>query len=257
MITVSSLNGITHVRHGFFTRHGGQSSGLYDSLNCGYGSHDAAHNVTANRAKAMRMMNAAEDSLITLHQVHSNRVITFTDLLQARGQAHEADALVTTVPHLTLGVLTADCAPVLFADRKAKVIGAAHAGWKGAFTGILENTVQAMLDLGATKNTIAVAIGPCIAQRSYEVGTEFKDRFLEKDLTYKQFFSASHRKENHYHFDLPGFIARRLSGIGITDVMPTPCDTCNEKQRFFSYRRATLLQEPDYGRQLSAICLEN
>jgi YfiH family protein len=241
------------VRHAFFTREGGVSEGLYASLNCGFGSGDDAAKVAENRARALAMAGMPADSLLTAYQVHSPDVVTVTEPWR-REDAPKADGMVTDRVGVTLGILTADCTPVLFADAKAGVIGAAHAGWRGAITGVLEATVEAMEKLGAARHKIAAGIGPCIAQRSYEVGPEFPAPFLAQDPENAAFFRPSAR-ERHHMFDLPGYVARRLKLLGLGWVDRLGNDTCAEADRFFSYRRATLKGEKDYGRDLSAICL--
>lgn len=254
MITVSALNDVARVRHAFFTRDGGVSTGLYASLNCGYGSGDAPDNVTRNRARAMEMMDQPAAALVTVNQQHTAEVVTVREPWEFAA-APVADAMVTDVPGLALGILTADCVPVLFADTERGVIGAAHAGWKGALGGVLEATLRAMVALGAAPGRLTVAVGPSISQRSYEVGPEFPLPFLAEDAENEQFFAPS-RRDDHFMFDLPAYVARKLARQGITEVIRTPCDTCREADRFFSYRRAVQTGEPDYGRGLSAIVLE-
>lgn len=254
MITISALNDITRIRHGFFTRDGGVSQGLYASLNCGYGSGDDPQHVGENRARAMAALELPADALVTVYQAHTAEVVT-VEKPWPREQAPTADAMVTTVPGLALGILTADCAPVLLADAEAGVVGAAHAGWKGALGGILANTIAAMERLGARRTGMIAAVGPCIAHRSYEVGPEFPAPFLAADPMNADFFAPAPRA-GHHLFDLPAFVARTLARAGIAQVIRTPCDTVREEGRFFSYRRATLRGEGDYGRQLSAIVLE-
>lgn len=254
MLTMSPLDAIGGVRHGFFTRRGGVSSGIFDSLNCGLGSGDAIDNVATNRSRAMARLGYTPESLVTLYQVHSPTVIEVEEPW-TRENAPKADAMVTTRPGLALGILTADCAPVLFADRRARVVGAAHAGWRGAVGGVLEATVAAMAKHGARPETMVAAIGPCIAQRSYEVGPEFPAPFIAADPADAAFFTPGARA-GHYMFDLPGYIARRLRKLGLGDVHQMPHDTCGEEDLFFSYRRACLRGEKDYGRDLSAIALD-
>ncbi len=254
MITVSALNDVARVRHAFFTRGGGVSTGIYASLNCGYGSADAAENVTRNRARAMEMMEQPASALVTVDQRHTAQVVTVRETW-APGAAPVADAMVTDVPGIALGILTADCVPLLFADTEKAVIGAAHAGWKGALGGVLEATVAAMAALGADPARLAVAVGPSISQRSYEVGPEFPRPFLDEDGENEQFFAPA-RRDGHFMFDLPAYVARKLARQGVTEVIRTPCDTCREADRFFSYRRSVQTGEPDYGRCLSAIVLE-
>ncbi|EKV27094.1 hypothetical protein C882_2023 [Caenispirillum salinarum AK4] len=255
MITVSALNALSNVRHAYFTRNHGVSTGPFQSLNCGFGSGDDPANVRKNRAIAMERMELPPEALATAAQQHTTEVLVVEKGTWDSENAPVADALVTTVPRLAVGVLTADCAPVLLADGQAGVVAAAHAGWKGALEGILDRTVEVMVEQGAKLDRIIAGIGPCIGQRSYEVGPEFPPRFIEHDSNNEHYFSPSGR-EGHYRFDLPGYVARRLALIGITMVMPTPCDTFREEGRFFSYRRNTLRGEAQYGRQLSAIALE-
>ena len=254
MISLSALNEISRIRHGFFTREGGVSAGLYASLNCGPGSKDDAALVAENRAQAMALLDQPASALVTVYQVHSPDVAV-VEAPFAAGQPPKADALVTDRPGLALGILTADCAPVLLADRKGAVIGAAHAGWRGALGGVLDNTLDAMERLGAKRKGVVAAIGPCIGHRSYEVGPEFPAPFLAEDADNSNFFAEAPRP-GHYLFDLPGYIARRLAKLGVLDVTRVPADTVRDEARFFSYRRATLRRESDYGRQLSAIVLE-
>ena len=254
MITVSALNEISRVRHGFFTRDGGVSQGLYASLNCGLGSNDSPEAVRENRARAMQMIDLPASALVTLYQAHTAEVIQVDEPWV--GQGVPADAMVTTRPGIALGILTADCAPVLFADARAGVIGAAHAGWKGAIGGVLENTIAAMVRLGAEPGNMVAAIGPCIAQRSYEVGPDFPAPFLAQGEDNEQFFAPRPLKPGYFLFDLAAYAARRLALAGVAEIVRTPCDTCQEESRFYSYRRATLRGEPDYGRQLSAIVIE-
>jgi YfiH family protein len=254
MLTIGPLNDLSRVRHAFFTRSGGVSEGFYESLNCGYGSDDDADRVAENRARAMAGIGLEPGRLATAYQVHSNRVAV-VEALWPLGQAPQADALVTRERDLALGVLTADCAPVLLADAGAGVVGAAHAGWRGALDGVLEATVEAMEALGAKRGRIAAGVGPTIAQRSYEVGPEFPAPMLEQSADNSDFFCTA-RREGYFLFDLKGYVARRLSSMGLKGVQCLPCDTCGEPDRFFSYRRSRRLGEPDYGRGLSAIYLE-
>ena len=254
MISVSALNDVSRVRHGFFTRQGGISEGIYESLNCGYGSGDDAAKVTANRKAALAVMEQPLSSLVTVRQEHTIKAIA-VDAPFPEDQRPVADALVTDRKNLVLGVLTADCAPVLFADGKAGVIGAAHAGWRGALAGILESTLKLMTDMGAKHQNIVVGIGPSITRRSYEVNRDFLIAFMAETNENGYFFQES-VVEDRYKFDLPGYISRKLSRLGVSTVTHTPCDTCLEADRFFSYRRSCLLGEENYGRQLSAIVLE-
>ena len=255
MLTLGPLNEADRIRHGFFSRGGGVSAGAYDSLNCGYGSGDAADKVTRNRARAMAMLELEGGRLVTAYQCHSADVAE-VDAPWAPEDAPRVDGLVTRRPRLAPGILTADCAPVLMADIDGRAIGAAHAGWRGALGGILEATIEAMIGLGAEREAIVAGVGPAIAQRSYEVGPEFPAPFLEQFEDDRDFFYPS-RRAGHFMFDLKGYVARRLGRAGVGQVQVLPCDTCAEENRFFSYRRACLRGESDYGRGLSAIYLEN
>jgi len=255
MISLATLNDATGVRHAFFTRAGGVSAGLFGSLNCGFGSGDAPDKVAENRARAMAALDLAPDRLVTCYQIHSPDVVT-VEMPWRREDNPRADALVTNRRGVALGILTADCVPVLFADPDAAIIGAAHAGWKGALGGVVEATIAAMTRLGAEPARIRAAIGPCIAQRSYEVGPEFPAAFLAENAANTDFFVPA-RRAGHFMFDLAGYVERRLAHAGIGAVQRAPCDTVAEEARFFSYRRACLKGEKDYGRGLSAIVLED
>jgi polyphenol oxidase len=239
----------------FFTREGGVSEGLYAALNCGYGSGDDPEAVRENRRRAMKQFELSPEALVTLYQVHSPTVVEVEQPWRP-GSAPKADGMVTAKRGLALGILTADCAPVLFADPEAGVIGAAHAGWRGAFTGVLEETVAAMKRLGATPGNIRAAIGPCIAQGSYEVGPEFHERFVSGDSDNAAFFRPSSRRSHHL-FDLGGYVTRRLESLGLAEILTAGEDTAADAARYFSYRRATLAGEKDYGRLLSAISLKD
>lgn len=241
--------------HGFFTRNGGISSGIYDSLNCAWGSKDSLSDVMTNRALVVQALGPDVSDLLSASQVHSNRV-QVVDKVWTRERSPEVDALVTSTPYVALGILTADCAPVLFHDEKNKVIGAAHAGWKGAFGGVLENTVKEMEGLGAERSRITVAIGPCIHQASYEVDGNFRQTFLNYKRAFESYFTDS-TKEGHYQFDLPGFVKAKLDELGLASVEGSCVDTYVDDDRFFSYRRTTHKSEPDYGRQISVIVLDN
>ena len=239
------------VRHGFFTRKGGASSGLYSGLNCGRGSKDQSEIVATNRARVAEAMGVAADRLAGVHQVHSPDVVTVTAAEQAGQTDHlRADALVTAVPGIALSVLTADCQPVLFADAEAGVIGAAHAGWRGALGGVLEATVDAMRDLGA--QNIRAVIGPTISQRAYDVGWEFMDEFTTEDPDYQRYFANG--PNDKPMFDLPAFGLMRLRAAGVDAQWTRHC-TYSDPDLFFSYRRSTHKAEADYGRLISAIAL--
>lgn len=254
MITADALSAAGPLRHAFFTRDGGVSDGLYASLNCGFGSADNPDNVAVNRRRAMDGLGLGGEALVTVYQVHSPRAVAVTAPWPSGETPPEADALVTDRPGIALGVLAADCAPVLFADGEAGVVGAAHAGWRGAQGGVLKATVEAMVGLGAQASCIAAAIGPCIHQPSYEVGAEFRAAFVDGDPATADLFITGAR-DGHFQFDLPGYVAQRLTGLGLAMVEVVPHDTCADPDRFFSYRRSTRHEEADYGRGLSAIVL--
>jgi polyphenol oxidase len=254
MITLDVLDdGGGAIRHAFFTREGGVSEGLFASLNCGFGSGDDPTKVARNRAIAADALGLAEDRLVTCYQIHSSTVLT-VEAPWRREDAPRADGMVTTRPGIALGVLAADCAPVLFADTEAGVIGAAHGGWRGALTGVMEATIAAMTTLGARADRIRAGIGPCIAQESYEVGPEFPGRFAEVDADSTSFFVPAAR-QGHFYFDLPGYIVHRLTHLGLGAIASAARDTVADPARFFSYRRACLAGERDYGRALAAITL--
>ena len=240
------------LRHGFFTRKGGVSDGLYAGLNVGLGSADDREKVAENRRRVAAWFGAPITNLSTVHQVHSPDVVRIEEPL-APIERPQADAMVTTVPGLVLGVLSADCGPVLFSDSENGVIGAAHAGWKGAVYGVLENTIEAMVEAGAKRAKITAALGPSIGPTSYEVGPEFVEAVLAVDVAYEQFFSPS-TKSGHAMFDLPGLTIKRLTDAGVV-AESLNLDTYSDPTRFYSYRRTTHAGEPDYGRQISAIAI--
>lgn len=254
VIAAEPLDAADGVRHGFFTRLGGVSEGRYSSLNCGLGSSDAAERVRENRARVGARLGCADPArLVTARQVHSARVVVVEDAWAADARP-EADALVARRRNLALGILTADCAPVLFADPDAGVIGAAHAGWRGARLGVLEATVAAMRGLGASPARIVAAVGPCIGQASYEVGPEFHRGFVDGEPACADLFAPSPRA-GYFRFDLAGYVGRRLDLLELGAHAAVGRDTCAEPERFFSYRHATLAGAGDYGRQISAIVL--
>jgi polyphenol oxidase len=253
MIISGALDPDAGVRHAFFTRCGGSSQGLFGSLNCGFGSGDSPERVARNREIAMERLGLPADRLVTCRQIHSVAVVTVNRPWR-REEAPRADGLVTAVPGIALGVLTADCAPVLMRDPVAGVIGASHGGWRGALCGIIEATIGRMVALGAECGRISAAIGPCIGPHSYEVGPEFREAFLSDDLGNKRWFTPA-RREGHFFFDLAACIAHRLAGLGVAAVEMTGHDTVAEEDQFFSYRRACLRGERAYGRGLSAIAL--
>jgi YfiH family protein len=238
------------LKHGFFTREGGVSTGIYAGLNFGRGSKDDPANAAENRARAMAALDAAPEALATAYQIHSPDALTVTE---AWSEPPRGDALVTDRPGLALGVVTADCAPVLLVDEVARVIGAAHAGWRGALSGVIENTVAAMERLGARRGRITAAVGPCIAQPSYEVGREFYDAFVLDDTAHDRFFAPGAGEK--LRFDLKGFCAARLAASGVTRTDILPHDTYADERLFYSNRRAVHRGEGDYGRLLSAIML--
>jgi len=237
--------------HAFFTREGGVSEGIYAGLNTGIGSRDSREAVLENRALATRHLGVA--SLATPYQVHGTEAL-FVEEAWGPGLGPKADALVTSRPGIAIGVGAADCGPVLFADPQARVVAAAHAGWKGALAGILESTIVAMERHGAARDRIVAVLGPAISGRAYEVGAEFVARFAEADAENARFFRPSER-DGHSFFDLPAYIVARLRRAGIGDACDIGLCTYSDEQRFFSYRRATHRGEPDYGRNLSAIAL--
>ena len=255
MITLPLLDHDPGIRHAFFTREGGVSGGFFESLNCGFGSGDAAEMVARNRAIAMERLGFSPDRLVTCHQIHSTTVVT-VEKPWPRDAAPRADGLVTGSSGIVLGILAADCAPVLFEDAVARVIGAAHGGWRGALGGIVEATLDRMEALGAERARIRAGIGPCIAQTSYEVGPDFPQPFLAHDPASAAYFAPALRT-GHLMFDLPGFIERRLARAGIAAIERAAHDTVAEDTHFFSYRRACLRGEPVYGRGLSAIALRD
>ena len=253
-ITSGVLGADAGLRHAFFTRRGGVSEGLFGSLNCGFGSGDASARVAANREIAMARLGRPADRLVTVRQIHSAEVV-IVERPWRREESPSADGLVTAAPGIALGVLAADCAPILLHDPIARVIGAAHAGWRGALGGVVDATIAAMAELGAEHLRIRAAIGPCIARQSYEVGPEFPQPFAEDDPSNMRFFSPA-PGSGRFLFDLRGYIAHHLARAGIATVEIVPHDTVADEERFFSYRRACLRGERSYGRGLSAIVLE-
>lgn len=239
------------IAHGFLGRIGGVSGGIYAGLNCSLGSEDVRDNVIENRRRAVAAVLPGA-ALARVYQIHSPDVVTVTGPID-QDNPPKADALVTDRPNILLAVQTADCVPVLFADMQAGVVGAAHSGWKGAFTGVNENTIAAMEALGAKRDRIACAIGPCIAQKSYEVDASFFERFAEADHENARLFRDG--KAGHYMFDIEGYVAARLAAAGITTVECLGQDTYSQPERFFSYRRSCHRGEPGYGGQMSVIGL--
>ncbi len=252
-IAAPPLSALQGIRHGFFTRRGGGSRGIYASLNCGLGSADDRDSVLANRALVTTALGVRPERLATPHQVHSAEAVIVEEPWET-GKGPHADAVVTRRRGLAVGVGTADCGPILFADVAAGVVAAAHAGWRGAFGGVLEATLAAMERLGATRPGTVAVLGPTIGQDSYEVGPEFRPRFLAADPANERFFRASGR-DGHHLFDLPGYIVSRLEAAGVGIAAALGLDTYADEARFFSYRRTTHRGEPDYGRLLAAITL--
>jgi len=252
-LEILTSDSLSPLRHGFFTRRGGASSGIFTGLNCGPGSSDQSDTVRMNRARVAEAMQVAPEALVTLHQTHSPDVVVLGTLLPEDSPRPEADAMVTDQPGLALAILTADCQPVLLADAQAQVIGAAHAGWRGALDGVLENTVAAMEKLGAERARIRAVIGPCISQRAYEVGQEFLERFLDEDPDYGRFFVNG--VDGKYLFDLVGFGLHRLRGCDIAEAHWIGECTYSDPARFYSYRRSVHEGQADYGRLISVIRL--
>ena len=245
------LSAIPGLSHAFFTRDGGVSDGFYGSLNGGLGSNDDPGNVAENRRRMAEQIGVTPENFLSVWQVHSPDAVVATRPWQ--GERPRADAIVTRAEGLAIGVTAADCGPILFVDPNARVIGAAHAGWKGALTGVLESTVEAMEKLGAERGGIVAAIGPLIRQHSYEVGGEFVERFVEADADNALFFIPAAR-EGHAMFDLAGFIRMRLENAGVLMIDDIGVDTYSD-ERFYSYRRSVHRKEPDYGRHVHAIAL--
>jgi YfiH family protein len=239
------------IKHGFFTRTGGVSDGIYAGLNVGIGSNDDPQKVATNRSRVASHFAQKPENLVTPYQIHSPEALVINGPFT--GERPKADAVVTKTSGVIAGILTADCGPVLFADANAGVVGAAHAGWQGAVGGILESTIEKMEYLGAKKADIVAVLGPTISQKNYEVGPEFVERLLSLDSENSQWLLPS-SKPGHAQFDLPGYIINRLNGIGIAASWTGHC-TYEDEERFFSYRRTTHRAEPDYGRQISAICI--
>jgi polyphenol oxidase len=250
-VLAAGLSDASGIAHGFFTRHGGVSQGIYASLNCGAGSKDDPAAVRENRARVVSHLGGRE--VVSAYQVHGTTALVVSKAWPAT-ERPQADAMATSIPGIALGVLTADCAPVLFADPKAGVVAAAHAGWRGALAGICEAAIAAMETLGARRADIRAAVGPCIGQAAYQVGAEFKAQFLNKDPASAAHFTPADA-EGRPHFDLSAYVASRLVRAGVSgESLPEAC-TFAGAPNFFSYRRSRLNNEDDYGRQISAIVL--
>jgi len=247
------LLAIPGLRHAFFTREGGVSDGIYAGLNGGLGSNDDPRHVAENRRRMAEQLAVAPDHFLSVHQIHSPDAVVASRPWE-NGSRPRADAIVTRTQGLAIGITAADCGPILLVDPNARVIGAAHAGWKGALTGILESTIRAMEGLGAERDGMVAAIGPMIRQHSYEVGSEFVERFIDAEADNAVFFMPSTR-ERHSMFDLAGFIRMRLENAGVLMIDDIGADTYSD-ERFYSYRRSVHRNEPDYGRHVHAIALE-
>jgi YfiH family protein len=248
-LEIITADALSDFRHGFFTRRGGASSGVFEGLNCGYGSSDQRDVVATNRARVADAMEVEPVALVGVHQYHSAEVVNMTGPTDLRPKA---DAMVTATPGLALSILTADCQPVLFADAQNGVIGAAHAGWGGALGGVLEATIDAMEGLGAARDDIKAVIGPCISQAAYEVGPDYMDRFLDDDPENARFFAQG--EGDRVQFDLPGYGLKRLRDAGVQAEWTRHC-TYSDPARFFSYRRSVHGKEADYGRLIATIRL--
>jgi YfiH family protein len=253
MITLGILDTLPGIRHGFMTRAGGISDGIYASLNCGLGSDDDPERVRENRRRVLGMAGIPAKTLLTAHQVHSPDVLVVEEEWHD-GPRPKVDALVTTRANLAIATSSADCVPILFADPDARVVGAAHAGWRGAVTGVLQATVKQMCALGARPERIHAGVGPCIGPASYEVGPEFPAPFLAQDPTHARFFRAA-KRAGHHMFDLESYVAAQLAAMKLAEIEVAHRDTCAEEDTFFSYRRSVLRKEPDYGRHVSVIGL--
>ena len=248
-LEIITADALSDFRHGFFTRRGGASSGVFEGLNCGYGSSDQRDVVATNRARVADAMEVEPVALVGVHQYHSAEVVNMTGPTDLRPKA---DAMVTATPGLALSILTADCQPVLFADAENGVIGAAHAGWGGALGGVLEATIDAMEGLGAARDDIKAVIGPCISQSAYEVGPDYMNRFLDDDPENARFFAQG--EGDRVQFDLPGYGLKRLRDAGVQAEWTRHC-TYSDPARFFSYRRSVHGKEADYGRLIATIRL--
>jgi YfiH family protein len=253
MLQAPSLSKLPGIRHGFFTRAGGVSEGLYASLNGGVGSEDSPAKVAENRARMAQSLGVTADRFLTCYQIHSPAVVVAETPWPA-SERPRADAIVTRMPNLAIGVSTADCGPVLLADAEARVIGAAHAGWRGALTGVIESTVAAMEKLGAARGRIVAAAGPMIRQPNYEVGQDLLDRFVAVEPNTVRFFKPAARA-GHSMFDLAGYVVSRLRRAEIAEIEDLGHCTYADPAQFYSYRRATHQREPDYGRHINAIAL--
>jgi polyphenol oxidase len=252
-VEAPGLAGLTGIRHAFFTRGGGVSPGVYASLNAGVGSNDDPRNVAANRARMAASLGVAPEQFLTCYQIHSPDVVVADAPWSAQARPR-ADAIVTSRPGLAIGVSTADCGPVLFAEPQAGIVGAAHAGWRGALAGVTDAAIAAMERLGAARARIVAAIGPMIRQPNYEVGPDLMDRFIAADPANRRFFAPAAR-DGHFMFDLAGYVAGRLAAAGIGTIADLGACTYADPEQFYSYRRMTHRGEADYGRHINAIVL--
>jgi len=253
MLKAKNLEALDGIRHAFFTREGGVSSGVYEGLNGGTGSNDKPEHIAENRARMAAAVGVTPENFLTAYQIHSPDVVV-AETPWPQSQRPRADAIVTQVPGLAIGISTADCGPVLFADPQARVLGAAHAGWRGAFGGVIESTLAAMEKLGADRTRVVAAAGPMISQANYEVGQELVDRFLATEPANDRFFAPATRP-GHAMFDLPGYVVARLQAAGVRHVENLAVCTYGNPAQFYSYRRSTHRAEPDYGRHINAIAL--
>jgi hypothetical protein len=252
MFFSSKLKKFININHCFFSRKNGFSKGLYKSLNCGMGSNDKRENIIKNLKLVSKKINCDENLLITLNQLHSNKVIYFKNKSDVKNKL-EGDAIISQVKNIGIGILAADCAPILFYDPKKKIIGCAHAGWKGALNGIIKNTVKKFCELGSNCDDLIVVVGPCIGKNNYEVKYNFLKKFLKRDKKNKIFF---HKKnKSHYYFDLRGYINREIIKLNIKNIENIDKDTYENKKFFYSYRRACINKEQDYGRFISVILM--
>jgi YfiH family protein len=252
IVEAPELVSLPGIRHAFFTREGGISEGIYSSLNGGLGSSDDRKRVLENRRRIAASLGVALESLVSLHQVHSPDAVIVEALFGE--ERPKADGMATRVPGLALAITTADCGPLLFADQEGGVVGAAHAGWRGALTGVIESTLAAMEELGGRRERTTVVLGPTIGQEAYEVGLDFRDRFLAADPANERFFRPGVQPDRAM-FDLPAYIGSRALAAGVGSFTSLGLCTYSDEDRFFSYRRTTHRGEPDYGRLISAITL--
>jgi len=246
------LKNISNLKHCFFSRKNGVSKGYYESLNCGLGSDDKKENVSKNLELVAKKITCNKESLITLNQQHTNQVIHFDSNKSVKNKL-TGDAIVSEVKNIGIGILTADCAPIFFYDRKKKIIGCAHAGWKGVLNGVIKNTVKKFNELNSNNNDLIAAVGPCINKKNYEVKADFFEKFISQDKNNENFFNKISSEK--YFFDLRGFINKELSNLNIKNIDNIEMDTFSEKEFFYSYRRSRLYEEQDYGRCISVILM--